>query len=424
MTLRRFLARGGVRAPLAAVVSIIALTLCSPAARAQETQIVPPEADALVAPEVFPVFPWDILPATKSAYEEARACGFNLAGFVHVKDLDTVRDAGMKGFVGEPATLDIRGKEKISDEEIAERVKKVAGPSAKHPAVFGYHVIDEPAPALVPTVAKFAKAFQAIAPGAVAYTNFFPMSAAGSPAQRQSAYEQYLTGYLDEVKPRAFSLDHYSVMDDGTVRPSFFEGLEVVRRTSLKTGVPFWNVVLANSHFRYAEPTPATLRFQAFASLAYGARGIGWFTYTGRDRGNYRHTAIDLSGRKTPTWDMLRDVNLQLHRLAPTVVKLTSVNVFHHPQIPVGCRGIESSRFLADVKGTGPFLVGEFEGEDGKPAVIVVNRDLSRSTQFEIAAKEKATVMRVSSLTGKTRAWGAEDNWLAPGGGILLMLQK
>jgi len=76
--------------------------------------------------------------------------------------------------------------------------------------------------------------------------------------------------------------------------------------------VPFWHVALANSHFRYTEPSPATFRFQIFTSLAYGARGMGWFTYTGRDRGNYHATAIDLFGHRTPTWDMLREANLQL----------------------------------------------------------------------------------------------------------------
>ena len=31
---------------------------------------------------------------------------------------------------------------------------------------------------------------------------------------------------------------------------------------------------------------------------------------------------IDQFGNKTPTWDMLRNVNLQLHKLGPTYIKM------------------------------------------------------------------------------------------------------
>jgi hypothetical protein len=389
-------------------------------ALAQQSDIA--DTDARVTPEEFPIFPWDILKPDKAVYEEAKACGFNLAGFVHPPDLDLVAAAGMKCFVSDPS-IHVRGGENLSADDIKEAATKLAKATASHPATFGYHIVDEPNKQLVPVAAKWAAALDAAAPNAIAYTNFLPIAGnASGNGDVESDYEQYLTSYIDLAKPKAISFDHYSMMDDGTVRPTCFDGLEVVRRTSQKTGVPFWNVVLANTHFRYAEPSPATLRFQAFTSLAYGARGIGWFTYTGRDRGNYRSAAIDLAGRRTPTWEMLRDVNLQLHRLAPVYTKLKSVNVFHYPDVPRGCRSISESKFVKDLRGEGPFVVGEFEDAQRKPALIVVNRNLNHSTQLEVILKSKVTIQRVSPYTGRTRAWGAEDNWLAPGQGILLMV--
>ena len=262
---------------------------------------------------------------------------------------------------------------------------------------------------------------QSAAPDKIAYSNFFPIGAADI-GPTAADYENYLTSYIDAAKPKAFSYDHYSLLDDGTVRPRYFECLEAARAASLKTGVPFWHVLLGNSHFRYAEPSLPSFRFQIYTSLAYGARGIGWFTYTGRDRGNYHATAIDLFGHRTPTWDMLRDVNLQLQRLAPTITQLKSVNVFHHPIIPQGCRGLETSRFVNDVNGSGPFVVGEFEDAQGRPAVMVVNRDLVYSTTFSLKLKKQSAMQRVSAFSGKTRPMGAEDEWLAPGQGLLLLL--
>ena len=399
--------------------ALLALTSVRGAAVANE---IAPPGDFQVGPETFPIFPWDRLQGSKSACEEAKACGFNLAGFAGVGELDAVAAAGMKCFVTD-TSIEIRGAEKLTDDEVNDRVKKLVARTAKHPAVFGYHLIDEPARALVPNVVRWAKAFQAEDPQHIAFTNLFPMSeSADGSGKVEGEYESYLRGYLDPVKPAAFSFDHYSFFDDGNIRPLYFDCLEVARQASIKSNVPLWHVALANAHFHYAEPSPALFRFQIFTSLAYGVRGMGWFTYTARDRGNYRATAIDDFGHRTPTWDMLRDANLQLHRLAPHVTKLKSVNVFHDPDVPKGCRGIDQSRFVSGIKGTGPFCVGEFEGSGGKPAILIVNRSLTRSTQFTVTPKTKTTIQRVSSLTGQVRPMGAEDNWLPPGGGLLLLL--
>ena len=400
---------------------ILAISLIVSRATADEADA-PAPADFLVSPEVFPIFPWDHWHASKAAYEEARACGFNLAGFAEPGDLDTIQSAGLKCFVSDPSIL-VRGGEKLSDNEVNARVKALVAKTANHPAVFGYHIIDEPSPALVPNVARWAKAFQEAAPNAIAYTNFFPMAEnADGNGKVEGEYERYLTSYLDPVKPGAFSFDHYSFFDDGSIRPLYFDCLEVARQASIKNNVPLWHVGLANSHFHYADPSPALFRFQIFTSLAYGVRGMGWFTYTSRDRGNYRNSAIDEFGHRTPTWEMLREANLQLHRLAPTYTKLKSVNVFHDPDVPKGCRGIDQSKFIASIKGTGPFCVGEFEDEQGRPAIIIVNRSLTRSTQFSMIPKTKTAIQRVSSYTGQVRPMGAEDDWLPPGGGLLMLL--
>ena len=75
--------------------------------------------------------------------------------------------------------------------------------------------------------------------------------------------------------------------------------------SALRHALPFWNIVLSNAHFNYAEPTPAGFRFQAYTTLAYGARGISYFTYFAPPAGDYRLAAIDQFGNKTATWDAL-----------------------------------------------------------------------------------------------------------------------
>lgn len=400
------------------VVTVMGLLLAG-RAMGQPMDITPLPAE--VTAEEFPIFPWDTLPNTRAAYEEAKECGFNLVGFVSPENLDLVAATGMKGFVRD-SSVEARNT-KLSDAEIAERVKKLVERCGKHPAVFGFHVLDEPQISEMPNAVKWAKAFEeAAAPNVITYTNLLPMTGFRNAETVDETYSAYLDSYLTAVHPKAFSFDQYSMMDDGSIRSNYFHGLELIRQASIRNNVPFWNVCLACAHFRYADPSPATLRFQVFASMAYGARGLGWFTYTGRDRGNYRDSAIDLAGRRTPTWEMLRDANEIVRCLAPTYLTLKSVGVFHSPDVPEGCQGISSSHFVTNIKGTGPFLVGEFMDPSAKPALLVVNRNLQHSTTWALTLKSKSTIRRVSPLTGKVRPIGAEDNWLPPGGGILLLL--
>jgi hypothetical protein len=343
-----------------------------------------------------------------------------VAGFCTADLLGQVQQQGMKCFVTDPL-IQIRGGETLSTDEITSRVADIVKRTASHPALFGYHLLDEPKPDLFPVIAKWTTAFEQKAPGSIAYTNLFPnYSKTPGPG---GPFEDYLTTFIRVAKPKAFSYDHYALMENGTLREAYFPNLEAARAVSLRTSTPFWHVVLGNAHFNYMEPTAASMRFQAYTTLAYGARGIGWFTFTSRERGNYRCTSVDAYGRRTPTFDYLRDANLQLHRLAPTLAHAKSVAVYHTPVVPRYCRGIESSKFLSRVKG-GQLLIGEFENGETTRAVLVVNTSLTSSTSYAITPKEKSTLEKVSATTGEVIPFSAENNWLAPGQGMLLLLRK
>ncbi len=233
----------------------------------------------------------------------------------------------------------------------------------------------------------------------------------------------YVELFVKTVQPQFLSYDHYALMDDGTAAGWLLPESGIHAQGIARHNLPFWNTVLSCAHFNYAEPTPAGFRFQAYTTLAYGGRGISYFTYFGRYRGNYRLSPIDAFGHKTPTWDMLRDVNLQIQCLGPVYITLKSINVFHYPDVPSGCSGIETSKLLKSVTGDN-LLVGEFEGPGGQPFVMVVNKDLHKSTPFWVKFKEDGQIQKVNQYTGGIGAWGGEDCWLAAGQGMLLCLKR
>ena len=382
----------------------------------------------MLSPEQFAVFPWGWqpphgwTPPDPAVLADVRACGFNLAGFISPDDLDVVSAAGMQGIVLDHATHVGNAEAQLDEAEITRRVTELTKRVGNHPAVFGYHLRDEPGADIFPGLGRWAAAYQQASPQHLPYINLFPNYA--TPDQLKSAnYEEHLEAFVTTVHPRFISYDHYALLDDGSVRKSYFPNLEIVRATARRHNLPFWNIVLSNAHFNYAEPTPAGLRFQLYTTLAYGARGISYFTYFTPHTGNYRLGPIDQFGHKTPTWAMLRDVNWQLHRLGPTYVTLTNLNVIHHPNVPAGCAGLSTSRWLSELTG-GDLLVGEFADAQGQPFVLVVNKSLQRSTWFGLKFKQPGKICMINAYTGASESWQGEHNWLAPGQGQLLYLKN
>lgn len=376
----------------------------------------------MLKPSEFTVLPWGGTSGDQSVYDTIRDCGFNLAGFVTVEELDKVAKAGLECLVRDSSIHASDAATQLDQAEIDKRIADVVERIGNNPVVYGFYLRDEPNAAVFPGLGKWAAAVNKAAPGKLAYINLFPNYASAG-ALGTPTYDEHLAEYVKHVKPKFISYDHYALMDNGSLRGGYFQNLESVRAAALKNDIPFWNIVLSNAHFKYAEPTPAGFRFQLYTTLAYGARGISYFTYFAPHVGNYRLAPIDQFGNKTQTWNMLREVNLQLHKLGPVYITLKSVNVFHHPEIPEGCRGIESSKFIESLSGS-QMLVGEFEDPDGQPYAMIVNTSLHESTPFQVKFKDEGKVHRVSPYTGNTGVWQGEDCWLAAGQGMLLCLKK
>ena len=200
------------------------------------------------------------------------------------------------------------------------------------------------------------------------YVNLFPYRVPRSDARHERL--RLLCPHAGEdYRSAVLSYDNYSLVN-GEMLDYFYTNLEIIRRLGIETATPFWNCILANSHFNYMEPSDATFNLQVYATLAYGGRGIQYFTYFAPEIGNYRLAAVDQFGNRTATWEMLRRINNQIHALAPTLIRLHSTGVYHYPDVPEQGRPLGQSKFIEAVEMTqryvrppvaGRFLIGEFE---------------------------------------------------------------
>ncbi|MDQ3439766.1 MAG: hypothetical protein M3478_05395, partial [Planctomycetota bacterium] len=138
--------------------------------------------------------------------------------------------------------------------------------------------------------------------------------------------------------------------------------------------------------------------------------------------GNYRMAPIDQIGNVTPTWTFMQNVNHQILKLAPTVLKLKSDQVYHFGKLPAGTDGPNETSLLTGMSG-GDFCAGDFTHADGSRWVMVVNRSTTAARPCHPAFRKPPTkVQLMSAYTGQLTPFEGEQVWLAAGQGCLLKI--
>jgi hypothetical protein len=383
-----------------------------------------------VAPTDFAVMGWGPASPDAQQLQWMKDAGINIAGFGRVADLPAYEKAGIQVFVSDPRANGYDFEKPLDEAEVRRNIESLARDTGKSPAVIGFMLRDEPHARAMPSLSLVARIIQEYLPGKWPYVNLFPVRVT---ADRMSVptYPEYVRLLIDKIRQPFLSYDNYSLVN-GEMLDWFYTNLEVVRRLSVETGVPFWNCVLSNAHFNYMENTDSTYHLQAYATMAHGGRGMQYFSYFTWSNGNYRLGPIDQFGNKTPSWDMLRRANNQIHALAPTLKRLKSTGVYHYPDVPPECRPLSESKLVQSIEMTqrlvippvqGRFLVGEFTDETGRPYLMLVNKDLKNSFRYRIDLRKPAKLIHVSQYSGREEPFGYEMDWIAPGAGHLFRLE-
>ena len=366
----------------------------------------------------FPIMPWNHAPNDPAVLKRIKDCGFTVAGFVAPGTLDNCEKAGLKAIVSDARTSGYDWSQ-VDAATARTNVESLLAQVGQHPAVFGYYLRDEPNAGWFPNLEKVAGPIRELAPGKWPYINLFP-DYANNGQLGTAGYAEYLERFITTCHPKIVSYDNYALMDGGSVRDNFWSNLESVRAACQKHDLEFWNIALAVAHFNYAEPTAAGFRLQAYSTLACGGRGLSWFTYFAPPVGGYRGAAVDQFGNETATWQLVQNVNLQVQKLAPTLLQLKSDDAYHLGTIPPGCHGPATNSLISGIQGDN-VLVGEFSHPDGSRYVLVVNKSLTASRtcwpQFRQSPK---SLKHISPYTGAVTPYEGEYTWLAPGQGVLL----
>ena len=331
-----------------------------------------PDVREWTTDEEIPILSWYSIPLVSSspeAFKEVKDCGYthslstvwgnedsvkNYNSDLVLKAMDDAHSVGLKVIAG---CYDL-------NTEPEKTVRKLMN----HPALVGYHIMDEPKIHQIKKLGEIGRRIRAVDDKHFVYVNLRPADATYEQMGTDS-YEEYINEYIKEIPVGFVSFDKYpcQIAEDGSlyVLDFWYDNLQQIYDLAESVGKDFW-AFASGVKFEsvQAQPSVATLRLQMFTNLAYGAQGLQYFVF---------------QNSTSPTYAMVRQVNREIQNYAKVFLDAELISVEHTgTKIPVRTRPFTEP----------PAAVKYFETGDAGAVVsvlkkgnrnffVVVSRDLN-----------------------------------------------
>jgi hypothetical protein len=397
-------------------------------------------------PVAFPFDPPFIIsyccapPTTLERYKEVAECGFNVAwgGWLDnpeepgqpnpetaKKILDLCQQVGIKAMIFDKR-LDVLVPHPVDEKAL----DGVIADYASHPALFGYMVRDEPGKEVFTTLGGINQYLLKKDPKHLPYINLLP-NYANHPDWLGAAYEPIVAQYMEIVKPALLSWDAYRQMFEAGDESYYWKNLEIIRKLSLKAKVPMIQIIVSLKHMGYRECSEADLRWQVYTSLAYGSRGILYFTYWNVPSLAWAGAPalMTMDGKRDVKWFYVQKINHRIAKLGETLTKVTSTGVYHTDPVPPGGHRLARIGPVKKAEG-GPLTIGCFVDRNAQEYILVVNRSFSAECVAKLSLNQKIiSAAEISRETGKPLAPVSVsdktlDIPLDPGDGRMYLLSR
>ncbi len=270
------------------------------------------------------------------------------------------------------------------------------------PDVWGYDVMDEPISlAQLHEAAQLVRAYREADPTHLTFVNL-----------NQKA-GHWIDLFLDTVQPDFLSYDEYPWWYGGiyewfTGQPPLFVKLEQHRDAALAAGLPLtvWREVNTQRNIpgspdrNWVTPpdNAPKIRQNIYATLAYGAKGILWFT--GQLLFDKETGEINETGRQVAA------INRELKLLGPVLFRLRSTGVFHTEPVPDGSRKVSPDHWVQPVGED--LVIGTFRDPERRDYVMVANKSWQSARkarlQFRLFLQEIAAVELFDRRTGEWKS--------------------
>jgi len=322
---------------------------------------------------------------TLERYQEIKDANFNLVfpgGNNTVEQnrqiLDFCKKLGMKALIADTRMVTAIGK----SGEARARLDAIVRDYHDCSALSGYFVLDEPGADQFPGLAEVVAYLKEKDPAHPGFINLFPTYADPATQLKTRNYQEHVDQFVQTVKPFVISYDNYSMIKGGD-RGDFSQNLAIIRNASLKSHTPFWNIVLCVQHYDYRDLTEPELRYQAMQTLAFGGKGLLWYTYwyPGPPNPTVQHAMINHDGSRDKHYEMIKQINADARAIGNVLFDAESWATFQS-----GARPEFSAPKATPIEpaGAGELTIGVFNAAGGKTLALIANRDYKSVVKTQV----------------------------------------
>jgi hypothetical protein len=337
----------------------------------------------------FPIVAWLGVPQTHTTIErftELRNAGINI-NYSKYANADSLEKAlNIAELVGV--------KVMISCPELLSDTEKTVKRFINHPANGGYFLFDEPLINEFSRLESLVKKIESIDSTRFCYINLLP-NVSTPELYSYADYTRYISDFLNQVPVKILSFDHYPIIKGG-IRINWYQNLEIIRNETLKANLPFWAFALTTAHDPYPVPDLSHLRLQVYSNLAYGAKGIQYFTYWTNN--SYRYVfyngPIEKDGSQTSVYDYVKQMNNEIRTYSKIFANSKTTKVSHFGNVPQGASKFESlPNFInkIEIKNGNALLAEMNDGTDSY--FIIQNSTLDREIGIRIETDTETKVI-------------------------------
>lgn len=343
--------------------------------------------------------------------------------------LDECANRKMKVIVNDKRTLWTELTKK-GEEEYIRGVENAIKDFGSHPAVFGFHIGDEPAKAQMPDVIKAYRIVKEKAPHLSPFVNHLPYWEDFADKKAYDEHVAFLDSVVKQSKSEMICYDYYGQMgvnDGERLVDLYFKNLNLFGEVARKNHIPLWTTLLSTAHYNSKKLTEEDIVWQLNTAIAHGCTGLLWFYvyFGGLVNGSYRDYAIYNYEEKCEYNDMFKYLsrsNRAILRYVAPVLNTCEFDCVRHINKSFGYTPLfvkeefEIKNIEIIVNFNAPLIVTRFiNRQNKKPVYFVVNNDREKPVKINIEYKEGA----VTDTHGRLQA---PDGWLAPGQATVIEL--
>ncbi len=384
--------------------------------------------------------PGHTMPVNDLTAAQVSAGGWNLAWAAKPEDLDVLHRHGLRAML-------VLNTPNVDDPTQAKALDALIERVRSHPALYAYHLTDEPGAGAFPALGKLVAYLRERDPAHLAYINLFPtyaneaqLGVSADAAERAKVgipsdfagiktddgttlrYREHLRQFVETVKPDLISYDHYHFLknSDGA---QYFLNLALIRMAALEAKRPFLNIIQTcdSPSEGWRGPGEHELRWLTYTSLAYGAQGISHFRY---DIGLWKDPADATT--PLPLYWAVSQFNREFLAIATELQPFKSLGAYHCGTMPMGGRALPPKSVFHPEPASQEVLLGYFgKSADRHTHVVVVNLDYKNVATTTLVGPSRMQVFHAPTSSWSEGPAGSRLRLeLPPGGGVLVRLKR